>query len=117
MHRLSVSGMAHHGWRSVSARGPVESGIGGVMVLLVYMTQLGCLSACLPMVYIYFFNLGISSKEVTTSLAAVPAKSFPLIFVCPQFFRYCVGGGLRSSLYPIELIMVVNSGFWWWYVV
>jgi hypothetical protein len=39
MHRLSVSGMVHYGWRSVSAREPVESEIGGVIGLLVYMVQ------------------------------------------------------------------------------
>jgi hypothetical protein len=39
MHRLSVSGMVHNGERSVSERGPVESGIGGVMGLFVHMTQ------------------------------------------------------------------------------
>ena len=39
MQRLAVSGMVHHGWRSVSERGRVESGIGGVIGLLVYKTQ------------------------------------------------------------------------------
>ena len=66
--------MVRHGWRSVSAREPVESEIGGVMGLLVFMTQLGGLSTCLPMVAVIFYDVGISSKEVTTSLAAVSAK-------------------------------------------
>ena len=39
MQRLPVSGIVHHGWRNVSERGPAESGIGGVIGLLVYMTQ------------------------------------------------------------------------------
>jgi len=29
-----------------------------------------------------FFCPGMSSKDVTTHLAAVPARSLPLIFVC-----------------------------------
>ncbi len=39
MQRLPVSDMVHHGWRSVGERGPVENGIGGVIGMLVYMTQ------------------------------------------------------------------------------
>ena len=39
MQRLSVSGIVHHEGRSVAECRPVESGIGGVMGLSVYMTQ------------------------------------------------------------------------------
>ncbi len=54
MQCLSVLGIFHHGWRSVSERDPVESGIGEVMGLLVYMTLKGGLSACLPIVNVIF---------------------------------------------------------------
>ena len=45
MHRLSSSGMVHHGGRGVVECGSVASEIGGVVGLLVYMTQNDGLSA------------------------------------------------------------------------
>ena len=66
------------------------------------------------MVTIIFLCVGISAKEVTTSLAAVSARSFPLMFVCPLIFLRCVGR-LRPSLYRIRVTMAVSSGLGWWY--
>ena len=83
MHRLSSSRMVHHGRRRVAECGHVASGIGGVVGLLVYMTLIGGLSACFPMVILRFWCPGISSKEVTTTLAAVSARSLPQMLVCP----------------------------------
>jgi hypothetical protein len=60
MHRLPVLGMVHHGGRSVSECGPIESKIGGVIGLFVSMTQKGCISACLPIVTMIFWSAGIS---------------------------------------------------------
>ena len=77
MHHLSSSGMVHHGGRRVAECGHVASEIGGVVGLLVYMTQNGGLSACSPMVIVSFWCSGISSKEVTTNLAAASVSSFP----------------------------------------
>ena len=56
MRRLSSSEMVHHGERRVAKCGPVASEIGGVMELLVYMTQSGGLSACFPMGIVSFFR-------------------------------------------------------------
>ena len=44
MQRLSSSGMGHHGGRRVAECGHVARKIGGVVGLLVYMTQNGGLS-------------------------------------------------------------------------
>jgi hypothetical protein len=54
MHRLSSSGMVHHGKRRGAECGPVASEIGGVMGLLVYITQNSDLSACFPMATVSF---------------------------------------------------------------
>ena len=81
MHRLSSSGMVHHGGRRVAECGPVASKIGGVVGLLVYMTQNGGLSACFPMVIVSFGCSGISLEEVTTSLATASARSLPRMLV------------------------------------
>ena len=55
MHRLSSSGMAHHGGRRVAGYWHVASKIGGVVGLLVYMTQNDGLSACFLMVIVSFW--------------------------------------------------------------
>ena len=83
MHRVSSSGMVHHGGRRVVECGPVASEIGGVVGLLVYMTQNGGLSTCFSIVIVSFWRSGISSKEVTTNSAAAPARSLPRMIVCP----------------------------------
>jgi len=54
MQRLYVSGIVHYGRRGVVECYPVESEIGGVMGLFVYMTQQGSNSACLPIVIVLF---------------------------------------------------------------
>ncbi len=77
MHLLSFSGMVHHGGLKVAECGPVASEIGEVVGLWVYMTQNGGLSAIFPMVTVSFYCSGLSSKELTTNLAAVSAKSLP----------------------------------------
>ena len=73
----------------------MASKIGGVVELLVYMTQNGCLSAYFTMVIVSFWCSGISSKEVTTNLATVSAKSLPMMFVWPLILFSLVG---RPSL-------------------
>ena len=50
MQRLPSSGMVHHGGRRVAERGHVAIEIGGVMRLLVYMTQNNVLSVNFSMV-------------------------------------------------------------------
>jgi hypothetical protein len=83
MLRLSSSGMVYHWGRRDAECGHVTIEIGGAMGLLVYMTQNDGLSDYFPMVIVSFWCSGISSKEVTTNLAAVSAKSLPWLFVCP----------------------------------
>ncbi len=78
---LSSSGMVHHGGLIVTESGPVASKIGGAMGLLVYMTRHGCLFACFPMVTVIFCCSGIFSVDGTTNLAAMSAKSLPLVFL------------------------------------
>jgi hypothetical protein len=91
MHRLSSSGMAHHGGRRVAECGLVASEIGGMVGLLVYMTQNGGLSACFPMVIVSFLCSGIFSKEVTTNLAAASARSLPRMLVWTLILFSVVG--------------------------
>ncbi len=91
MHRLSSSGTVYHGGRRVAECGPVANEIGGVVGLLVYMTQNGGLSACFPMVIVIFWCSGISSNEVTTNLAAASARSLPRMLVCPLILFSFVG--------------------------
>ena len=64
MHRLSSSGMVHHGGRRVAECGPLASEIGGVDGLLVYMTQNGGLSACFPMVVVSFGDRGYPRRRL-----------------------------------------------------
>ena len=52
MHRLSSSGMVHHGGRRVAECGPIASETGGVVGLLMYTTRNGDLSACFSMVIV-----------------------------------------------------------------
>ncbi len=99
MLRLSSSGMIHHEGRRVAECGHVASEIiGGVVELLVYMTQNGGLSACFPMVIVSFWCSGISSKEVTTNLAAASARSLPRMLVWPLIL-FSVVGRPRLALY------------------
>jgi len=70
---------------------PEASEIGGMVGLLVYMTQNGGLFVCFPMVIMSFWCSGISSKEVTNNLAAVSAKLFPRMFVWPLILFSFVG--------------------------
>ena len=97
MYRLSSSGIVHHGGRRVAEFGPVASEIGGVVGLLVYITQNGDLSACFPMVIVSLWCSGIFSKEVTTNLSAVSAKSLPRMFVWPLIL-FCFVGRPRLVL-------------------
>ena len=90
MHRISSFGVVHHWGRRVAKCGPVASEIGGVVGLLVYMTQNGGLFACFPMVIVSFLCSGISSKEVTTSLVSVSVRPLPRMLVCPLIlFSFC----------------------------
>jgi len=91
MRRLSSSGMVHNGGCSVAECGPVASEMGGVVGLLVYITKHGGPSASFPIVTASFSCSGISSKEVTTNLAALFAKLSPLMFVWPQILCSFVG--------------------------
>ena len=91
MHRLSSSGIAHHGGRRVAEYGPVASEIGKVVGMLVYMTQNFGLSACFPMVIVSFWFSRISSKEVNTNLAAAFARSLPRMLACPLILFSYVG--------------------------
>ncbi len=80
MNHLSSSGMVHHGGHRVVECGLVASEIGGMVGLLVYITQNSGLSACFPMVIVSFSCLW---KEVTTNLAAASARSLPRMLVWP----------------------------------
>ncbi len=91
IHRLSSYMMVHHGGRRVAECGPVASKIGGVVGLLVCMTQNGGLSACFPMVNVSFWCSGIFSKEVTINLVAAFAKSLPRMLVWPLILFSVVG--------------------------
>ncbi len=81
MHSLSSFGMVHQGWRSVAESGPVANRMGGVGVILVYITQYGGRSACRPMVTVSFSFSGMPSQSATTLFAAASARSLPL-YVC-----------------------------------
>ncbi len=72
--------MVHHKGRKVAECGPVASEIGEDVGLWVYVTQNGGFSAIFPMVTVSLCCSGITSKEVTTNLAAVSAKSLPRMF-------------------------------------
>ena len=81
MHSLSSSGMVHQGCRSVAESGPVANwmgGEGGGVYIIQYVGR----SACRPMVTVRFWCSGMSSQLETTLLAAVSAKSLPLVCVC-----------------------------------
>ncbi len=95
MHSLSLSGIVHHGGRSVAERGPVDRELGGVDGLLVYITQNSGRSAYLPMVTVTFWCSGMSPKAVTTRLAASSTRSLPFMFVRPLILWSIVG---RPSL-------------------
>ena len=116
MHSLSFSGMVHHGWRSVAERGPVANWMGGVSGVLVYMTQYGGRSACLPIVTVSCWLAGMLFQSATTLLAAASARSLPLMFVCPRILCKVVGSP-SSALYRRMSTIAVMSGLWWWYVV
>ena len=116
MHSLSFSGMVHQGWRSVAERGPVANWMGGVRVVLVYMTQYGGRSACRSMVRVSFSLSGMSSHAATTLLAAASARSLPLMFVCPLTLRNVVGSP-SSNLDRRSSTIAAISGLWWWYLV
>ena len=91
MQRLSSSGMVHHGGRRVAECGHVASKVGGVVGLLVYMTQHDGLSACFPIVIVSFWCSGISSKEVQTNLAAASARALPRMLGWPLILFSFVG--------------------------
>jgi len=81
----------------VAECGPVASEIGGVVGMLVYMTQNGDLSACFPTMIVSFWCSGIFSKEVTTNLAAASARSLPRMLMCP-IILCCFMGRPRLAL-------------------
>ena len=91
VHSLSFSGIVHQIGRSVAECGPVAREMGGVGGLSVYIHQYSGRSARLSMVTVNFGCPGISSKDVTTHLAAVSARSLPLMFVCPLIVCSIVG--------------------------
>jgi hypothetical protein len=96
MHSLSFSGIVHQGSRSVPECGPMVREVrvgGGVGGLSVYITENFGRSACLPMVTVNLGCLGTSSHDVTTCLAAVSARSLPLMFACP-LISCSIGEGL-----------------------
>ena len=68
MHCLFASGIIHQGRRNVAECGPLESGFGGVMGLLVYVTQYVGLSACLAMLTVSIWCSDISTKVETNDL-------------------------------------------------
>jgi hypothetical protein len=74
----------------VAECGPLASEIGGVVGLLVYISQNCGLSACFPMVTVSLWCSGIFSNEATSNLAAMSAKSLPRMFVCPLILFSCV---------------------------
>jgi len=93
----------------------VLSEISGVVGLLVYMTQHGGLFACFPMVSASLWCSGISSKEVTTNLAAVSAKSLPRISIWPLIL-FSFAGRPSTALLLTRVTMVAMRGLWWWYI-
>ncbi len=113
MHSLSFSGIVHQGGRNVAECGLMAREVGGVGGLLVYITQKSGRLACLPMVTVTFWCSRMSSNDDTTRLAAVSARSLPLMFACPLILCSIVG---RTSLilYWSEVTMAAISGLWWW---
>ena len=82
--------------------GPVESGIGGVMGILVYMTPYVGLLACLPLEIVSFWCSGISAKAKTTNLEDSSAKSLPLMLVCPLMLRNTLGSSRLARCWSME---------------
>ncbi len=69
----------------------MASEVGGLMGLLVYISQISGLFTYFHMVTMSFQCSRISSKSVTTISAVVSAKSLPLMFVCPRSLFILVG--------------------------
>jgi hypothetical protein len=72
----------------VWAGGQRDGGVGGFSE---YFTQNAGRSACLPIVTVRFWCPGMSSNDGTIRLAAVFARSLPLMFASPHILCSIVG--------------------------
>ncbi len=84
--RRSASGIVRQGGRRVACLGPVARVGGGVVGLAVYITQNGGRGAMDPTSTRKVDSSGRVPKFVTASLAALSARSFPLMWVCALIF-------------------------------
>ena len=73
--RRSVSGIVHHVWRRVACLGHVAGAGGGVIGLLVYMTQNWERGAIAPILIRRVWFCGKMSKPVTANLVAAFIRS------------------------------------------
>jgi len=70
-------------------------------------------SACLSMVTVTFWCPGMSSKDVTTRLAAVSTRSLPLMCACLLIFCSIVAR-LSYILYWSAVTISAMIGLLWW---
>ena len=109
MHSLSFSGIVHQGGRSRAACGPVAREMEGVGGLLVYITQNAGRSTCLPIMLVSFWCPGMSSNDVTIRFASMPARSLPLMGVCPLLLCSIMGSPSLIMYRSVETMVAMNG--------